>query len=628
MKFQPRKMSAIALGVAMGVSAMATQAAEQPTFPAVGLKPNTVFSGGATINGGASYLTEIPAADAVDVIATIKPDASDVGKTGGLIIAMDVPGIGVFSRVSGGIWLPVDLNDLENTLFTYKTKTLEAEEKVSILEGLVGEDTNLTGLTFSIFLAYLTDNNLQTLTFTGEPIQFSISEPPAAGCPANTTSSPVQFNGKPVCVIAGASLGTSSINEDTHLTANNVYFLDGAVRVGTQAFTANENKITLTIDAGTTIVGNTESFLLIDRSARIMANGTPENPIIMTSEFDEEGSTEIDPINDRALWGGVILNGQSRLNSTSGIENGEGDTGEFGGGLDNVNLEDDSGSLTYLQIRYAGQIFNETDELNALALQAVGSKTNIDFVNIHNGADDGIEFYGGTPNAKHLVVTGVDDDAIDWTLGWSGKLQHVVAKMTTSGDNCIEADTLDSNNVAQPRAIPTISNFTCIGSLGQKGSGHAMELKEGTGMRAYNMVVGGEFPSGTGSAEGCILIRKQPTFDLSTGNGSISGLNGTLVMENSLITPACAADLQGASTAAGSDFTTTNWFAAQQNSSSGTVDLGGPSGWANGWGINAVEPNIPADSFFDEVDYIGAVRDDTSDWTKGWVFDYEAAAGN
>ncbi len=627
MKFQSRKMSAIALGVAMGVSTMATQAAEQPSLPAVGFRPGAQFMGGATNNGGASYLKQIPAADAVDVVATLKPDPADVGKEGSIIVALDVPGVGVFSRVSGGIWLPVDLADLENTLYSYTTKTLEAEEHVAILDGLIGEDTNLTDITFSAFIAYTTGNNLQTLTFTGEPVQFSISEPPTPGCPANTSSSPVQFNGKPVCVIAGAGAGESSITQDTHLTANNVYFLDGSVRIGSQDFTANEDKITLTIDAGTTIVGNTESFLLIDRSARIMANGTPDNPIIMTSEFDEKGSDDIDPLNDRALWGGLIINGQSRLNNTSGIENGEGDTGEFGGGLENVNLEDDSGSLTYLQIRYAGQIFNETDELNALALQAVGSKTNIDYVNIHNGADDGVEFYGGTARAKHLVVTGVDDDAIDWTLGWSGNLQHVVVKMTTSGDNCIEADTLEANNIAQPRSIPTVSNFTCVGSLGMKDSGHAFELKEGTGMRLYNAVVGGQFPSGTGSAEGCILIRKQPTFDLSTDNGNISGLNGTLVMENSLITPACAADLKGASSAAGSDFTTANWFIAQQNSSSGTVDLGGPSGWANGWGINSVVPSIPDDSFFDEVDYIGSVRDDTSDWTKGWIFDYEAAIG-
>jgi len=610
-------MNAIALGVAMGVSAMATQAAEQPSLPAVGFKPGAQFAGGATINGGASYLKEIPAADAIDVVATIRPDPADVGKQGSMIVALDVPGVGIFSRVSGGIWLPVDMNDLENTLYSFKTKTLEAEEEVTILEGLIGEDTNLTDITFSAFVAYITDNNLQTLTFTGEPIQFSISAPPAAGCPANTTPGVGNVGGKPICVLSGGS----AITTDTHLTANNVYFLDGTVRIGTQTPTPNDQKTTLTIDAGTTIFANsaTRTFLLVDRSAKIMANGTAENPIIFTYDEDD-GSGTVDPLNDRGKWGGLIVNGSAQLNTQSGLDQGEGGTGEYGGGT-TPNNADSSGALTYVQIRYAGDIITEEDELNSLALQGVGSGTIIDYVNIHNGADDGVEFYGGAVNAKHLVLTGMDDDAVDWTTGWSGNLQHVLVKMTTSGDNCIEADNLGSNPTATPRSIPTVSNLTCVGDgNGMKSAGHAFELKAGTGMKMYNSVIGGTFPQG---GEGCIRIAGSETFTQSTGNGSISGLNGTLIMENSLITAACAADLQGNG---GSDFTATNWFAAQQGSSAGLVDLGGPWGWANGWNINSVEVQMPADSFFDEVDYIGAVKDGTSDWTKGWVFDYEAAA--
>ena len=99
----------------------------------------------------------------------------------------------------------------------------------------------------------------------------------------------------------------------------------------------------------------------------------------------------------------------------------------------------------------------------------------------------------------------------------------------------------------------------------------------------------------------------------------VATLNGTLTMENSLISSACAADLQGSGT-----FTATEWYNAQSNSTSGTVDLGGPFGWANGSAINAMTPAIPSDSFFDQVDYIGAIKDATSDWTAGWTFtDYK-----
>lgn len=614
MKFHPQQISALALGVAMGVSAMATQAEEQPLLPTFPPNSGAVFSAGATNNGGASYLSMIPAADAVDLVGTIKPAPADVGKQGSLVVVLEVPGIGLFSRLSGGIWLPVDPSDL-STLSVYKVKTLEEEEPVSLLEGLVGENTNLTGMTFSAYLAYFTDGNIGTIKYTDAPTRFTISESPSAGCPANTTAGVGTFNGKPICVLTGGD----AITTDTHLTANNSYFLDGTVRFGTQDITESDDKITVTIDAGTTLFANSaaRTFFLVDRGAKIMANGTPESPIVFTYDEDEEGSNSVDPLNDRGKWGGVIINGRAQLNSATGFEQGEGSTGEFGGGAAPVN-DDDSGSMTYVQIRYAGDIITETDELNSLALQGVGSSTNIDFINIHNGADDGVEFYGGAVNARHLVLTGMDDDAIDWTLGWSGNLQHAVVKMTTSGDNCIEADTLEANNVATPRSIPTLSNLTCIGSTGMKGSSHAFELKEGTGMKLYNAVVGGSFPQG---GEGCILIRRQPTFDQSTSDGNISGLNGTLIMENSLITQACANDLQGASTAAGSDFTTTNWYNAQAMSSIGDVDLGGPRAWANGWNINSVEPNIPSDPFFEDADYIGAIKDDTSDWTRGWTFD-------
>lgn len=615
MKFQPHKMNAIALGVAMGVSAMATQAEEQPTLPTFPPQAGAIFTAGATNNGGASYLDVFPAADAIDVVATIKPDFADIGKEGSLVVVLDVPGIGLFSRLSGGIWLPVDASD-PSTLGVYSIKTLEAEERVSILEGLVGEDTNLTGLTFSAYVAYFTDGDLQTLRYSSSPAQFTISDTPSAGCPENTTPGVGTFNGKPVCVLSGGD----AITTDTHLTANNSYFVDGTVRVGENAFTGtNDDKVSLTIDAGTTLFANsaTQSFLLIDRGAKIYANGTPENPIIMTYDEDEVDSDSVDPINDRGKWGGVIINGRAQLNSQSGTDQGEGGTGEFGGGNNPVN-DDDSGSMTYVQIRYAGDIITEEDELNSLALQGVGSGTNIDFVNIHNGADDGVEFYGGAVNARHLVLTGNDDDAVDWTLGWSGYLQHVVVKQTTSGDNCIEADNLGSNPTADPRSIPTVANFTCIGSPEQKGNGHAWELKAGTGMNMFNSVIGGTFPPVN---EGCIRIAGQETFDQSTDDGNISGLNGTLTMENSLISADCANDLQGASSAAGSDFTATNWYNAQLNSDAGEVDLGGPRGWANGWSINSVEPADLGMSWFDSTDHIGAIKDDSSDWTKGWTFD-------
>ena len=596
------KLSAIASGVALAVASMAATAADQPALTTGGPKTGASFSGGATINGGASYLTTVPAADAVDLVATINPASADVGQTGSLVAVLEVPGVGLFNLLSGGIWVPLDTSNV----MPYATKTLEASEEVTVLNGLIGADTNLTGLTLSAYVGYYTGGDLSNLTYTAAPAAVSISEAPADGCPTNTTSISGTFAGKPVCSLTGR------ITTDTHLTANNSYYLDGAVFIGENVDTENDDKISLTIDAGTTIFApEGVNTLIIDKSAKIYANGTPSNPIIMTSEQDVDG---VDALNLRGTWGGLVINGRATLNTQSGTDEGEGSTGTYGGGSSPVD-DDDSGAVTYVQIKYAGWPITSENELNSIALQGVGSGTILDYIQVHNGADDGIEFYGGTVNAKHLVLTGNDDDALDWTTGYVGKLQHVLIDQTSSGDNCIEADNLGSNPIATPRSIPTVSNLTCIGSPDQKGNGHAFELKAGTGMNMSNSIIGGVFP--TPVDEGCIRIAGDETF--SQSGSSAATLNGTLTMENSLISTACAADLQGSGT-----FTATEWYNAQSNSTSGTVDLGGPFGWANGSAINAVTPAIPSDSFFDQVDYIGAIKDASSDWTAGWIFtDYK-----
>lgn len=601
MKSMRTKLSAIASGVALGVASMAVTAADQPQLAATGPKSGAVFTGGATINGGASFLSTVPAADAVDLVATINPAAPDVGQTGSLVAVLEVPGVGLFNLLSGGIWVPFD----GSTILPFATKTLSASEPVEVLDGLIGADTNLTGLTLTAYVGYYTGGDVSNITYTSAGAKVTISPVPAAGCPTGTTANTAvpTFEGKPVC-----NIPAGTYTQDLHLTANNTYFFNGSVFIGDNTVnTPDADKVVLTIDAGTKILSEgSQSALVVTRAGKIYANGSRSKPIIMTSAQDN-GS--LDALNARGLWGGLVVNGSAQLNSASGFADGEGSTGEYGGGT-SFNNADNSGALTYLQIKYAGFPITQDDELNSLALQGVGSATIVDYVQTHNGADDGLEFYGGSVNAKHLLLTGNDDDAVDWTLGWSGDLQHVIVDQTTSGDNCIEADNLSSNPVATPRSIPTVSNFTCITSANQKLDGHAFELKAGTGGNLSNVVVSHALTS----TEGCILIANEATFTQS--GASIAGLNGTLTLTNSRIDNACNAALAGE----GPAWTAAQWFAAQSGSSAGTVDLGGPFGWANGSALNAVPHSIPSGSFFDQVDYIGAVKDESSDWTEGWSF--------
>ena len=601
MKATKTKLSAIASGVAMAIASAATQAAQPPAYSLTGPKTGAEILIGGTLNNRASYQAVMPAADSFDIVATIKPEAADVGKSGSIVVALEVEGVGVFNLLSGGIWVPLDLNNVQ----AYKTKTLTASEDITIIDNFIGTDTNLTGASLKAYVGYYTGGDISNITYNTTAASVAIATTPS-GCPAGTTENSATYNGKPVCNLPVGD----PITTDMHLTANNAYFFSGTIFVGNNTVnTPFEDKVSLTIDPGVNIISEGgQSALVVSRGGKIFANGSPEKPIIMTSSQDD-GS--LDVLNARGLWGGVAINGSATQNTASGYAQGEGSTGEYGGGT-SPNDEDNSGSMTYVQIRYAGYPITADDELNTISLHAVGSGTTLDYIHSHNGADDGIEFYGGTVNAKHILITGQDDDALDWTNGWTGNLQHVVIKHTTSGDNCIEADNLGANPIATPRSNPTISNLTCITSTTQKSSGHAFELKAGTAMQMYNAVVGGEIES----TEGCILIAGDETF--SQSGSSAATLNGTLRMDRSYITTACAAALAGSGT-----FTTADWFAAQTGTTSGSVDLGGPNGWTNGSLINAKTAASGLGTFFDAVDYIGGVKDDTSDWTKGWSYDYD-----
>ena len=100
-----------------------------------------------------------------------------------------------------------------------------------------------------------------------------------------------------------------------------------------------------------------------------------------------------------------------------------------------------------MQIRYSGVAISAGNELQGLTTGGVGRGTTIDHVQIHNSADDGIEIFGGTHNARYLVVTGADDDDFDTDFGYNGSIQFALGiKRTGNGS---------SDPSATSRSIPT-----------------------------------------------------------------------------------------------------------------------------------------------------------------------------
>jgi len=584
MKFKRTKMNAIASGVALGLAAMSVQGADQPILTTGGSESSAVFSGGATINGGASFLSAVPADSAVDFLVTIKPAAADVGKTGNLVVILNVPGLGFFIQNSSGSFVPWTQAD---PIVAASTKTLAASEPLSLFTGLVGSAIGAMGYEVQAYVGYYTDT-IANLTYSSTPASFSIAATAPSTCPTNTTAISGTFKGKSVCVLRGR------IEDDTHLTSNFSYILDGAVFIGADEVSGSKTK--LTIDEGTYVFGQQGlNFLTIARNGQLHANGSAVKPVIFTYEGDDTATATTS-----GQWGGIILNGNAPLNVSGGSAEGEGSTGIYGG----PDSADSSGVLTYVQVKYAGQNITESNELNGIAFQGTGSGTIVDYVQVHNNSDDGIEFFGGTTNAKHIVLTGNEDDALDWTFGWSGKAQFVAIKQNTASEHCIEADNNGDDNDALPRSNPTISNLTCAGASG--GGDAGFRLREGTSAKISNVVM-------SAHTAYCLDIDQTATF-LNAG-GSIAGLNGNLTLTNSRLVSGCPF-----SASDGDNFSVADFFNAQSGSSLGEVDLTGTIGWMNGPILNAITPSIPADSFFDQVDYIGAVKDSSSDWTAGWTY--------
>jgi len=249
----------------------------------------------------------------------------------------------------------------------------------------------------------------------------------AAAEPVRTEQAPpVNVPGidKPVVVVTGEVTGTEQ------WTNNFYYVLRGAVFVTDGA--------TLRIQAGTRVVGESGSVgtLIILRGGRIEALGTAEQPIVFTS--DQAPGTRA-----RGDWGGIIINGRAPVNLEGGEGQGEANTGIYGG----TDPNDNSGIMRYVRLEFAGTEFSPDNELNGIAFQGVGRGSTFEYIQVHMNRDDAFEWFGGTVDGKYLVASNTGDDSIDWTFGWTGRLQYVaVHQRGDDSDNGIEADNNEFNN--------------------------------------------------------------------------------------------------------------------------------------------------------------------------------------
>ena len=266
-------------------------------------------------------------------------------------------------------------------------------------------------------------------------------------------------NFDPENTVYGATTTTVSADITANTTWSGIVLLQNKVYV--------KNNAILTIQPGTIIRGDklTQASLIITRGAKINAIGTATNPIVFTSNEAIGARNEGD-------WGGLVILGLARNNQPGGVANIEGliattDT-QFGGSFDN----DNSGTLKYVRVEFAGIALQPNKEINGVTFGSVGSGTFVDYVQVSFSGDDSFEWFGGTVNCKHLIAyRGLDDD-FDTDFGYRGKVQFGLAIRDKDlsdaiGDsNCFESDNDATGSAAQPKTNPIFSNMTLVGPKG------------------------------------------------------------------------------------------------------------------------------------------------------------------
>lgn len=429
-----------------------------------------------------------------------------------------------------------------------------------------------------------------------------------------------------------------------------VHVFDGALLIGrncdtTTGCTINQDGPVVTVEAGATLAFTSgEAIVRVARGAKLNAIGTFDKPVVFTSanafdRFDVVGNGP-----RFADWGGIIINGQGITNQCTDAQRdggtcnvpSEGIVSHYGGN----NNNDSSGSMRFVKIWYAGsgpRAGGDGDDLNSLTLNAVGGGSSFEFIHVHQGFDDGIEFFGGAADLKHIVVTDTQDDSIDIDAGWQGNAQFLFIKHGTvnvdgtdvfMGNGGFEADG-ESNSGANysqaPASRPNIANVTIITTDGRSTRDNATSIAtkfdDNFQGQLYNVLLSKTDVSTNDSR--CVFF---------TSDGELGVANG-LNFYNSVM--ACPTENEFTSAALfASGETRQQWF----DNEGSNERIGGNAVVfsADGFSTNMASPDITIAAndlstldatFFDAVNYIGAVSnsDTSSEWYR-WVQAAVAAA--
>ena len=240
--------------------------------------------------------------------------------------------------------------------------------------------------------------------------------------------------------------------------------------------------------------------LVVARGGFLNADGTAACPIQFSFLGDPmDGSTGLDV---RGMWGGLVVCGAGQLNTlsleqtfqtapffTTGIGTGEDraegiidlsgqDREVYGGNADSTGS---SGVLRHLSIRHGStnlgwNQFGNGNETDLLQLNACGSSTVVEFIELLSSADDGMHILGGMVEVRHVLSAFNSEDAYECDQGWQGigqflvGIQDTVLAQATNPPSVaflfdVEGDDVEEFNVdlaEEPYCTPVVHNMTLV----------------------------------------------------------------------------------------------------------------------------------------------------------------------
>ena len=270
----------------------------------------------------------------------------------------------------------------------------------------------------------------------------------------------------------------TTLEDDTVWSCDTIHQVNGSLLVAPGA--------SLTIEPGSVVRVGEGGMVLVQRRGRLVAGGSAELPIVFTSAKPEGERGPGD-------WRGVVLIGDGPSHAVNEpVYNTLGDgRADYGGGPEG-EPDGSCGVLRYVRVEFAGGNLNEAANPGAaLTLAGCGADTEVEYVQVHRGTD-GLGLVGGTVGVRHVLVSAnARGDSIEWTAGYRGMMQFVIAQSLGAATALLGSNS-ENDPLEEPISAPAIYNALLAGSPPLVAGAHfGMALQFGSQVTLKNSVIMG-----------------------------------------------------------------------------------------------------------------------------------------